>query len=283
MEVINMDDKELDYQKLKNSIIDLTNQNNYLLNELNIIKHTIIKKNIFSFENENYCPICGNFSVFGSGGLNNRANVQCPNCGSLERHRLVYLFLQKNYSYLLKDFLLENNSIKFLHFAPEIIFFKLFSKNKNIDYFPVDIDPEGYENSIIKIKQKVDMQNIPYADNMFDFIYNSHVLEHVPNDIKGMSELYRVLKDDGVCFTLIPQFNLETTLEKDEYNTPELRLKYYGQEDHWRRYGLDFKDRLESVGFNVDEIVADDLVKTKEEKELYNLKFGNDILYICTK
>lgn len=84
-------------------------------------------------------------------------------------------------------------------------------------------------------------------------------------------------------FTLIPQFNLETTLEKDEYNTPELRLKYYGQEDHWRRYGLDFKDRLESVGFNVDEIVADDLVKTKEEKELYNLKFGNDILYICTK
>lgn len=64
---------------------------------------------------------------------------------------------------------------------------------------------------------------------MSDFIYNSHVLEHVPNDFKGMCELYRVLKDDGVCITLIPQFNLETTFENDEYNIPELRRKYYGQ------------------------------------------------------
>lgn len=278
-----MDDTNLDSQKLKKSIIDLTNQNNCLLNEINIIKHAIIEKNIFSFENENYCPICEKFSVFGSGGLNNRANVQCPNCGSLERHRLVYLFLQKNYSYLLKDYLFENNSIKLLHFAPEIIFYKLFMKNANIDYFPVDIDPEGYENSIIQIRHGVDMQNIPYSDNMFDFIYNSHVLEHVPNDIKGMSELYRVLKDDGVCITLIPQFNLETTLEKEEYNTPELRLKYYGQEDHWRRYGLDFRGRLESVGFDVKEIKAEDLLKSEEEKELYNLKNSSDILYICTK
>lgn len=283
MDVVNMNDKNNLDSNLKKSIIDLKNQNNDLLNEINLIKHAIIKNNIFSFENENYCPICGKFSVFGSGGLNHRANVQCPNCGSLERHRLVYLFLQKNYSYILENYLFENDSIKLLHFAPEIIFYNLFRENENIDYYPVDIDPEGYKNSIIQIKQKVDMQNIPYSDNMFDFIYNSHVLEHVPNDFKGMSELYRVLKDDGICITLIPQFNLETTLEKEEYNTPELRLKYYGQEDHWRRYGLDFKDRLESVGFNVEEIIAEDLIKSKEEKELYKLKNRNDILYICTK
>lgn len=263
-------------ENLKKIIIDLRNQNNRLSNEINIIKHALNKKDMLSFEDENYCPICGKLSVFGPFGVTPRMHVKCPNCGSLERHRLVHLFFQIKYSYLL-----ENEHINLLHFAPEPVFYRFFRKNENINYFPVDIDPESFNNRNIQIKQKVDMQNIPYDDQMFDFIYNSHVLEHVPDDIKGMKELYRVLKDDGVCITLIPQFNIATTLENEEYNTPELRRKYYGQEDHLRKYGLDFKDRLESVGFNVEEIRAEDLLNSQEEKDLY--KLINDVIYICTK
>lgn len=265
-----------EFENMKKTVIDLRNQNNYLLNELNLIKQLVIKENNLSFETENYCPVCGELSVFESFGVNPRMHVKCPNCGSLERHRLVYLFFQKRYSYLL-----ENENINLLHFAPETVFYNYFVKKENINYFPVDIDPETYESRNIHIKHKVDMQDIPYSNHKFDFIYNCHVLEHIPDDIKGMSELYRVLKDDGVCITLVPQFNIETTLEKKEYNTPELRRKYYGQEDHLRKYGLDFKDRLESVGFNVEEVRAEDLLMSKKDKTLY--KVINDVIYVCTK
>lgn len=264
------------FNEISNKLIDLNNQNNYLLNEINAIKQIIINENKDSLDLKNFCPICGEISIFEPFGVNQRMNVKCPNCGSLERQRLVYLFFQRKYSYLL-----EHENIKLLHFAPETLFYKFFMKNKNIDYFPVDINPEIYESRNIHIKQKVDMQNIPYNDNEFDFIYNCHVLEHVPDDIKGMGELYRVLKEDGVCITLIPQFNIKETFEKDEYNTPELRRLYYGQVDHLRKYGLDFKDKLESVGFNVEEFRAEDIVKSKTEKHLY--KLINDVIYICRK
>lgn len=267
---------ENEINKLKKNVAKLSNQNKYLSNELNLVKQLLLKKNMDSIELEHYCPICGELSIFEPFGVHPRMNVRCPKCGSLERHRLVYLFFQLNYSYLL-----ENEEINLLHFAPETVFYNYFKQKDNINYHTVDLYPETYESRNIHITQKVDMQNIPYPDKNFDFIYNCHVLEHVPNDIKGMEELYRVLKDDGVCITLVPQSNIETTLENEDFNTPELRKKYYGQEDHLRKYGLDFKNRLESVGFNVNEIRAEDIIKSESEKELYNLI--NDVIYVCTK
>lgn len=271
-----VDEINKELNKINQKFVDLNNQNNYLLNEINTIKQLIINENEYSFDLKNFCPICGEMSIFDSFGVNPRMNVKCPHCGSLERHRLVYLFFQRKYSYLL-----EHENIKLLHFAPETVFYNYFIKNNNIDYFPVDIDPNTYESRNIHIKQKVDMQDIPYGDNEFDFIYNCHVLEHIPDDIKSMGELYRVLKEDGVCITLVPQFNIEETLEKEEYDTPELRRIYYGQEDHLRKYGLDFKDKLESVGFNVEEVKAEDIIKSKTEKELY--KLTNEVIYVCRK
>lgn len=96
-----------------------------------------------------------------------------------------------------------------------------------------------------------------------------------------MGELYRVLKKGGVCITLVPAFNIPKTIEKEEYNTPELRLKHYGQADHLRKYGLDFKDRLESVGFKVEEVSSNEIITTKMEKEIYGV--GTDSIFICTK
>lgn len=263
-------------KKLEKDILDLKNQNNYLKHEITFIKKVLIKNNLLNFENENYCPICDEFTVFNSFSVHFRKNVRCPKCKSLERQRLVYLLFLQRF-----DYIFRNNPIKLLHFAPEEVFYDYFTKFPNIDYVTVDFNPAVYEARNINIKHKVNMESIPFGDETFDFIYNSHVLEHVPNDIQGMSELYRVLKKDGVCITLVPIFNIAETLEKEEYNTPELRLKYYGQEDHVRKYGSDFKSRLESVGFNVEEIRPEDIVKTHAERQLY--KFYGDIVFLCTK
>lgn len=269
-----MSEKKL--KKLEDDILDLKNQNNALKHEITFLKNVLIKRNLLNFENENYCPICDEFSVFNSFSVHFRKNVRCPKCKSLERQRLVYiLFLQRF------DYIFRHEPIKLLHFAPEEVFYDYFTKFPNIDYVTVDFNPEVYEARNIKIKQKVNMESIPYDNETFDFIYNSHVLEHVPNDIQGMRELYRVLKEDGFCITLAPIFNIPETLEKEEYNTPELRLKYYGQEDHVRKYGLDFKNRLESVGFNVEEIKPEDIVKTHAERQLF--KFYGDTIFLCTK
>lgn len=248
----------------------IRSQNELILSRLDSIEKLLVKH-----LNLNYCPICNDFFEFLDFGHPPRKNVWCPNCYSVERMRFTFLFIQSQ---------LENKfseDIKLLHFAPEKIFYDLFSKKTNIDYYPVDFDPERYERQGITIRKKVDMMDIPWDNKTFDVIYNSHVLEHVPDDIHGMSELYRVLKDDGVCITLAPVFRMETTLEKEEYNTPELRLKYYGQEDHLRKYGLDFKDRLESVGFKVDVIKSSDIL-SDSDKKLYAIN-DSDEIYLCTK
>lgn len=260
-----------------NLIFNLKNQNHALLKEMDLLKKFIIRNNITNKSDENYCPICENFSNFKSFGITSRSNALCPHCHSLERHRLVYFIIQRRYGYLL-----EHENIKLLHFAPEIPFYNLFKKFNNIDYYPVDFNPELYEARNIHIRDKVDMENLfQYEDNMFDFIYHCHVLEHIPNDLNAMGELYRVLKNGGVCITLAPVFNIPKTIENSEYNTPELRLKYYGQEDHLRKYGLDFKDRLESVGFNVEEIKSYDFMPSQIENKFYGIR--PDRVFICTK
>lgn len=263
-------------KKFEKDIDELKNQNQLLIDEINLLRRFLIQSIDLDEDEENFCPICGNFSHFQPFGVSFRLNALCSNCGSLERHRLVSIILQQRYANILK-----NTSIKLLHFAPERPFYNLFKKYNNIDYYPVDFDPDLYESKNIHIREKVDMENIPFEDNSFDVIYNSHVLEHIPNDINAMSELFRVLKDDGVCIVLVPLFNIPETLEKEEYNTPELRLKYYCQEDHMRKYGLDFSERLESVGFNVEEIISDDIFESEKEKKIFGL--STDKVFICTK
>ena len=233
-----------------------------------------LKKIFNEFEmDQKYCPICEKSSyVFLPFGINPRDNAMCPHCGSLERHRQIYLYF-KNETNIFKE------NIKLLHFAPELIFHKIFSESENIDYWPVDL----FRNDS-NIKENVDMQNIPYEDNSFDIIFNSHILEHVPDDKKAIEELYRVIKPQskrGIVVTMVPiDYNLDETFEKEEYNTPELRLKYYGQDDHVRIYGKDFLKRLKSVGFHVEIYKPENLLE-KNIIEKYGLL--NEEIFICRK
>jgi ubiquinone/menaquinone biosynthesis C-methylase UbiE len=126
------------------------------------------------------------------------------------------------------------------------------------------------------------MTNIPYNDNSFDIIISSHVLEHIPNDIKVMSELQRVLKPGGFSIHQVPiDYNLATTFEDNNINTDFLRNKFYGHIDHKRVYGKDYTDLLTSVGFKVTIL---EYIKTlpKDVIKRYGLNI-NELFYYCTK
>jgi SAM-dependent methyltransferase len=136
------------------------------------------------------CPCCGwKGPKFLPHGIDNRINARCPKCNSLERHRLYYLFLKK--------YIPTNKPIKVLHFAPEKIITKLFQSFSNINYLSADLDPE-------KGMVKEDIIELSFTDNSFDLIFCSHVLEHIPDDIKAMQEVHRVLKPDGFALLKVP-------------------------------------------------------------------------------
>lgn len=170
-----------------------------------------------------------------------RENVLSPSTLSLERHRLLWLYLQRETD------LLDNN-ISLLHFAPEQCFLSRFRESGNITYTTTDL-----RSPIADVK--ADICNLPFTDNSYDWIMCNHVLEHIPNDIQAMQELYRVLKSGGTGILQIPlDMNREETFQDDSITDPRERAKIFGQYDHVRVYGMDYFDKLKSVGFEVEAI-----------------------------
>jgi SAM-dependent methyltransferase len=197
-----------------------------------------------------------------------RQNALSPSTLSLERHRLLWLYLQKE-----TDFFTSLKKV--LHIAPEQCFINRFKKQKNLDYITADL-----YSPIVDVK--ADILDLPFDDNSFDIVFCNHVLEHIEDDKKAMQELYRVLKPKGMGIFQVPQdLSLEKTYEDFTITTPEERSKHFGQYDHVRVYGKDYFDRLRSVGFKVNEV---DYTKTlsKELVKKYCLVKG-EILPVCFK
>jgi SAM-dependent methyltransferase len=65
---------------------------------------------------------------------------------------------------------------------------------------------------------------MPFENNFFDKIIFTHVLEHVPNPTKAISEIYRVLKNEGVLYLEIPAEEMEVFLSK---NNPVYKKSVY--------------------------------------------------------
>ena len=210
-------------------------------------------------------PIDGKgFSKFLPYGYENpREGVLSPSTLSLERHRLLWLYLQQETSFF-------KGKLKVLHFAPEQAFLKRFQKLKNIDYTTTDL------NSPIA-DVKADICDLPFDANSYDVILCNHVLEHIPNDTKAMEELYRVLKPGGWGVFQIPQdLNREKTFEDNTITDKKERAKIFGQYDHVRIYGRDYFEKLRSIGFTVEEV---DYTATLNPKEIdrYRLAKGEII------
>jgi len=171
-------------------------------------------------------------------GVVARDNALCPWCLSLERHRILWKYLED------KTDIYSDKVIKVLHFAPEWHFQERFKAAPNIDYLSCDLDmPTAMD--------KQDITALTYADESFDMIMCNHVLEHIPDDRKAMSELFRVLKPGGWAILQTPMNQDEKTYEDDSITNPKEREEHFGQNDHVRLYGLDKKQRLEAVGFEV--------------------------------
>jgi len=205
------------------------------------------------------CPVCGGrFRKFLPYGYNRvRKNVLCPKCLSLERHRLIWLYLKNR-----TDFFRE--PLRVLHVAPEQCFYKIFRKMPRLAYVTADL-----ESPLADIK--CDIQNLPFADSEFDMVICNHVLEHVPDDKKAIREIFRVLKKGGSAILQVPtSYSMEHTYEDPAITSSAERERHFRQKDHYRLYGKDYLQRLTEAGFRIPEKnYLDEL--THAEKERYRL------------
>lgn len=170
-----------------------------------------------------------------------RENVLAPGTLSLERHRLLWLYLRDYTSLFTKPHAL-------LHVAPEQAFLGRFKSMSHLAYTTTDL-----ESPIADVR--ADLCDLPFETNTFDVILCNHVLEHIPDDRKAMEELYRVLKPGGWGVFQVPlDRNRTTTFEDNSITNKEERARIFGQYDHVRVYGLDYHLRLQEVGFQTEEI-----------------------------
>ena len=232
------------------------------------VLHTIAP---FYRGNKYYCPIenCGYRKFLPYGRLQSRPNVLCPGSLSLERHRLLWLYLKERTNFFSKP-------QKMLHIAPEVCFMSAFAKQHKEGYITADL-----ESPLAKVK--MDVHAIPFEDNTFDIAICNHVMEHVDDDIKAMSEIHRVLKPDGWAIIQIPFFYPlnETTYEDTTITDPKAREKAFGQGDHVRMYGKDYGIRLEQAGFKV---TIDNFVKTLPVDEIRRMALpAEEMVYFCEK
>jgi SAM-dependent methyltransferase len=220
-----------------------------------------------------YCPLCGNkASEFLAFGIEDaaRQDAMCVHCLAVERHRLVWLYLNRK-----TDILTNQDRVnKLLHVAPERqirhqLRDALGERYVTADLFAPDVDV------------KMDICDIQYPDNSFDVIYCSHVMEHVDDDLKAMREFSRVLTPEGFAIILVP-ITVDKTFEDKSIVTPEERTRVFGQHDHVRRYGMDIKQRLESSNLDVEVVYPKDFL-SDEELRYMGIKSTRDELFICRK
>lgn len=197
-----------------------------------------------------------------------RPNALAPGSLSLERHRLLWLFLKKETAFFTAQ-------QKMLHVAPEQCFYGRFRKMKNLDYLTADLD-----SPIADVK--MDIHDIQYPDDSFDVIFCNHVLEHVTDDQQCMRELRRVLRPGGLAIMQVPfEKGRAKTDEDPSITDPEERIRRFGQYDHVRVYGKDYADRLKAAGFTVRPVNYSESLP-KDQFNRYALMPG-EVLYVCSK
>jgi SAM-dependent methyltransferase len=219
------------------------------------------------------CPCCDStFSRF----LPHRGRTQakCPRCGALERHRVLWLFLERETD------LFEGGSL--LHIAPEYAFLRRFNQTSGLQYVTGDLDSA-------LASHQLNVMDISFAAESFDFLMCNHVLEHVEDDRQALAEIHRVLKPGGWAILMCPvDRRRATTLEDPTVMAPEDRHRVFGQSDHVRLYGRDYVDRLVGAGFTVradsyldgfEESAIERLGLRREEDDV----FGDEEVFLCTK
>jgi hypothetical protein len=181
-----------------------------------------------------YCPLCQKHSgsfIHLSNSLRYSFNSVCPHCSSRARHRGLSIYYKEMVTTLGPEH-------KILHFAPEPVFFTIFRQKAFVyhttDYILEDVD-----------LPKQDVQHLTIPDNSYDVLLSNHVIEHVPDDVKALSEMCRITKKGGRNIITVPgNYKNEKTVY---FNN----LKHNG---HYRDYGMDFREKMENVYSKVEVI-----------------------------
>lgn len=229
------------------------------------------------------CPFCsGHFSGFLPAGFDlpvlkekqvvgggYRLNAICPRCRSRDRERLIYFFLKKEKPEVF------SGKLKLLHVAPEENLAQKLKSNLRMDYTSADLCDS-------RVDVQMDITDIKQPAETYDVIICNHVLEHIPDDRKAMSELFRVLKKGGFAILQVPiSFSSEHTLEDFSVTSQADRERVFGQRDHVRIYGRDYSARLKEAGFAVSERqIAENLAP--EDVDRFRL-LKQERLFVCSK
>ncbi len=270
--------------KVRQKVINILREHGYNLSLVFDMYSFIItnrEREYYSYTGSRECILCGNrVEKFRAAGESNpifaekkiigggyRENAVCPCCGSLDRTRWVYWVL-KNYTKILEK---ECTAI---HFAPEKQIQIKLEDSDNCDYYAGDVVRTSNLH-------KIDVTNIPYADKIADYIIINHVMEHVTDEKRAINELKRILKDDGKIIMSFPISMKQKTFEDSSIISDEDRVRYYGQKDHVRLYGTDYKERFEQYGLDIKVFSPKDFL-TNEDIEKYGL-IREDILLVCSK
>lgn len=198
-----------------------------------------------------HCPLCDHWAhEFLPATPEPRPNCVCPNCGSRERHRLTWLFLER------RTDLFDGRPKQMLHIAAERATARRLQAVPGLEYLTADL-------SSPTAMVRMDIMDIGYPEASFDVILCSHVLEHVEDDRQAMREFYRVLRPGGWAVLLVP-ISVDMTFEDPSITDPALRKRLFGHPQHVRQYGLDFADRLRDTGFSVQVFYSGDVMSARE-------------------
>ncbi len=213
-----------------------------------------------------HCLVCGSDTEFVPFGLAARPRAMCRRCGSLERHRLIAVYLERSG-------VLDRSPVRVLHVAPEEPVTRRLTADPSVDYLSIDLEsPQAMRH--------MDLTCLDLPDDSIDLAVCIHVLEHIPDDAAAMSELHRVLAPGGTLIAQVPiDWNATATDEDPTVTDPAERERRWGQHDHVRMYGPDFADRLRTAGFDVQVFRLDASVDAAERHRL-SLRDG-EILHIC--
>jgi len=215
-------------------------------------------KRIYFFGFFHRCNACGSFlrkwqwhgqntqlhfqyDMLGSG----KRRCLCPICHSIDRERLMLLYLAE----LNKTDVIRKARI--LHIAPEKSVMNWFSRHSAREYIKGDFFTDGYAYD--HDTMHLNLEELPFENGSFDLVLCSHVLEHVINIEKAMTELSRVSDRSVKILLMVPlALNLEETIEGGAGDTEEFRTEHFGQFDHVRLFGADFPQWLEAHGWFVE-------------------------------